>query len=104
MLWHGCSILLLLFGGIVIVNAPLMVTKIPTARESTSRLGPITIGKMANIRIISMTVHSVGFPLVAEKTRIGREFQFRTFFILTAVWFQVGVEVFARKMISVALD
>jgi hypothetical protein len=48
------------------MNALHVVSEVPFARESIGRFGSITSFEQAGIGILSMSVQSMGFPLVTE--------------------------------------
>lgn len=47
------------------------------------------------MRVFTVTVHSVGFPLVAKQACIGREVCVHTLRHFASVWLEMRVEVFA---------
>jgi hypothetical protein len=89
----------------IVMDPPHMVKKIPPAGKSVSWHRSVTSFKEAEMRVISVAVESVGLTLVAEKTCIGRKLQLgiQASGFFAAIWFQVGVQVFAAR-ISIAVN
>ena len=50
-----------------------MVTLIPAAREPVALLSSFTVREQADVGIVSVVVHSMGFALMAEEASIRRE-------------------------------
>lgn len=80
-----------------VVHTSHVVEQIPSAGESVTRNRPVTTLKQAQVGVVSVTVESMGFALVAEKACVRRELQLSIHAggHLAAVWLQVGVQVFA---------
>lgn len=85
-----------LIRGSVVVDTLHVVKKVPATGESKSRDGSVASFKEAEMRVVSVTVESMGFTLVAEQASIRREMQVlgRTCCNFTPIGFQVGVQVF----------
>lgn len=80
-----------------VVHTSHVVEQIPPAGESVAGHRPVTTLKQAQVGVISVTVESMGFALVAEKACVRRELQLGIHAggHLAAVGLQVGVQVFA---------
>lgn len=88
--------------GSVVVDSPHVVKEIPTAGETVSWDGTVTSFKEAKVGVISVSVKSMGFALMTKQACIGREMKLsiHTARDPTAVWLQVGIQVFAALGIS----
>jgi len=85
---------------LIVVNTLHMVTLIPSPRKTVVRTSAFTVRELAKIRVHSVVVHSMSFPLVAEQAGVGRELQV---FALAhsgskfaLVGLQVRIQVFTR--------
>lgn len=48
-----------------------VVASVPAAWEAITLLGSFTVLEKANIGVVSMVMHPVGFPFMTEKASIG---------------------------------
>lgn len=85
---------------IVIVNAPHMVLQVPLARESISGNGTVTSVICAKVRLVAVTMHRMGFPLMSEEASSRRESSILAGLNLASVRFQVRVNKFARSWLD----
>lgn len=90
-----------LFGASVIMHSFHVVKEVPSPGKSISRNGPFTSFENAQVWVVSMTVESMCFTFVTEKTSIGREVQIcvGTGWNFTPIWFQVGIQIFAISLL-----
>jgi hypothetical protein len=55
----------------VVVNTTHVVEEVPSTGESISRHGSVASFEQAKVRVVTVTVESMGLALVAEQTGIG---------------------------------
>ena len=48
-----------------------MITLVPAAREAVAMRGSVAVWEQAKIGVASVVMHSMGFPLMAEKAGVG---------------------------------
>jgi len=80
-----------------------VVTLIPPARESHTLAGAVTLRELAEIRVYSVVMQSVGLPFMAEKTGVGGKpgvLAISSVGIFATVRPQVGIQVFAVGRMS----
>jgi len=73
------------------MHAPHVVVQVPSTRESESRNGTITSLPQTQVGVVSVTMESVGFALMAEQACVGGETQlgFQAGWDLAAIGLQV---------------
>ena len=76
------------------VHSPHVVEKVPAARESIIFLGTITVLEEAQMRLRSMAMHSVGFPLMTEEASGRRKLNLGASIRFAAIRFEMGIQVF----------
>ena len=74
-----------------------VVVEIPPSREAIARDGALAGGEEAQVGVLAVTVHSVGFSLVTEEAGVRGEVNIDTLGDLAMVGLEVGVEVFTGK-------
>lgn len=92
------------FAGDVVVDTLHVVVQVPSTGESKSRNRSFTSLEQAQVGAFSVTVHSMGFALVAEEACVGGETQHVVYTggVLAPVGFQVGVQIFTVGVGSVS--
>lgn len=77
------------------VHTPHVIEEVVAARETLARCRPLAIGKVAKVRACAMTMHAMGFSLVAKQARSRREGNRFALGNLAPEWLQVRVHVLA---------
>lgn len=72
-----------------------VVKQIVSPWESIAGNAALAAGVVAQMWTVTMAMHSVGFPLVAEQAGSRRELLFGTCLDLAPEWLQVGINVLA---------
>ena len=80
---------------IVVVYATHVVSEVPLARETISWDGTFASVVCAKIGLITVTVHGMCLPFMAQETRSRREPGILASLSLAPVWLEVGVDKFA---------
>ena len=89
---------------IVVVDASHVVLQVPLTGESVARQGAVATIVGAEEGLVTMAMHRVGFPLVAEKAGGGRETGIQARVNLAAVGLQMRVDKLAGGGKSIALE
>lgn len=80
----------------ILVHSLHMIKKIPSSRKPITWNGPVAAFKEAKVGVVSVAVKSMGFPLMAEETSIGRKLKLgiHTSRNFAAVGFQMRIQIF----------
>ena len=76
--------------------SPHMVLSIPLPGKALSRVTAVAAREVT--QDLRMAVHSVSFAFVTQKTCRGRKSSFLASILVTAVRFQMGVQMFATRV------
>jgi hypothetical protein len=82
------------------VNTLHVVKQVVCPRESIICTRTVTVLEMAKIGLVSMSMESMGFTFVPQKTSCRRETIVVTVLVLATEWLDVRVNVFAMAGVS----
>jgi hypothetical protein len=86
------------------MNALHVVTKVPVAWEAISWSSALATLISAEERLVTMSMHSVGFTLMTKKAGSRREMKILAGSYLTPVWLQMRIHKFAGGISVVGED
>lgn len=86
------------FGSGVVVDAAHVVVEIPPPGEAVAGNGPLAGDEEAEVGILAVAVHPVGFSLVAEEAGIGGEVDVDALGDFAVVGLEMGVEIFTADV------